>query len=180
MTEGTFAPWVEPIAAQHRESRARVLEYARAVQEDAWATPSPLEGWSCKDVLAHIGKANDQMFQAILREVIAGRNLDRSVFAVDTDGDNERLVEERRGRPMSEIIAELEEAGDEVQALLSQLTEAAEDYRQEDPPFILSGFMRLVLREDHDGEHLAQLRQALTRPAPTKSERKRKIRIGRT
>ena len=138
-----------------------MLEYARAAPEDAWATPSPLERWNCKDVLAHIGKANDQMFQAILREVNAGRHLDRSIFAVDTDGDNERLVEERRERPVSEIIAELEEAGDEVQELLSQLTGEAEDYRQDDPPFILSGFMRLVHDEDHDGEHLAQIRAAL-------------------
>ncbi|MCH8994197.1 MAG: DinB family protein [Chloroflexi bacterium] len=157
----TLASWVEPVASRMRESRARVLEYARTVPEDAWASPSPLEGWSCKDVLAHIGKANDGMFQAILREIIVGRHLDRSIFAVDTDGDNERLVEERRERPVSEIIAELEEAGDEVQELLSQLTGEAEDYRQDDPPFILSGFMRLVHDEDHDGEHLAQIRAVL-------------------
>ncbi len=161
MTVRTFASWVELVAARTRESRARVLEYARARPEDVWATPSPLDGWSCKDVLAHIGRANDQMFQAILREVIAGRHLDRSIFAVDTDGDNERLVEERRERPVGEIVAELEESGDEVQELLSQLSDEDESYRQEDPPFILSGFIRLVHNEDHDEEHLAQLRTAL-------------------
>ena len=161
MTERTFASWVKPVAARTGESRARVLEYVRTQSEDVWATASPLDGWSCKDVLAHIGKANDQMFQAILRELIAGKHLDRSIFAVDTNGDNERLVEERRGRPMAEIVAELEEAGDEVQELLSQLSEEDESYGQEDPPFILSGFIRLVQNEDHDGEHLAQLRTAL-------------------
>ena len=161
MTVRTFASWVEPVAARTRESRARVLEYVRTRPEDVWATPSPLDGWSCKDVLAHIGKANDQMFQAILRELIAGRQLDRSIFAVDTNGDNERLVEESRERPVGEIVAELEETGDEVQELLSQLTDKDEGYRQEDPPFILSGFMRLVHDEDHDEEHLAQLRTAL-------------------
>ncbi len=165
MTNRAFTSWVEPVATRMRASGARVLEYARAVPADAWATPSPLEGWSCKDVLAHIGKANDQMFQAILREVIAGRNLDRSIFAVDTDGDNERLVEERRDRPVAEIIAEVEEADEEVQELLSQLTDEAEDYRQDDPPFIFSGFMRLVHDEDHDGEHLAQIRAALEEPS---------------
>ena len=163
MSERTFASWVEPVAARMRESRARVLEYVRARPEDVWATPSPLNGWSCKDVLAHIGRANDQMFQAILREVIAGSHLDRSIFAVDTDGENARLVEERRDRPMVEIIAELEESGDEVQGLLSQLTDEDEDHRHEDPPFILSGFMRLVHDEDHDEEHLAQIRVALER-----------------
>ncbi len=192
MTERTFAPWVEPIAARMRESRARVLEYARAVPEDAWAAPSPLPGWSCKDVLAHIGRGNDQMFQAILRDVIGGRRLDRSIFAVDTDGENARLVEERRDRPVAEIIVELEESGDEVQELLSQLTDESEGYRQEDPPFILSGFMRLVHDEDHDEEHLAQIRGAgdvmlrnvgtglQTRPAPTQSGRAGESRPGGT
>ena len=161
MTERTFASWVTPIATRTRESRARVLEYVRTQPEDVWATPSPLDGWSCKDVLAHIGKANDQMFQAILREVIADRHLDRAIFAVDTTGDNERLVEERREHPVADIVAELEESGDEVQELLSQLTDGDESYSQEDPPFILSGFIRLVHDEDHDKEHLAQLRTAL-------------------
>jgi hypothetical protein len=108
-----------------------------------------------------MGKGNDQMFQAILREVIAGRHVDRSIFAIDTDGENERLVEERRDRPATDIIAELEESGGEVQELLSQLTDEHEGYKQDDPPFILSGFLRLVHNEDHDGEHLAQIRTAL-------------------
>ncbi len=161
MTERTFAAWVEPVAARTRESRARVLEYARSLPADAWSQPTGNEGWTCKDIFAHIGKGNDQMFQAILREVIAGRHLARSIFAVDTDGENARLVEERRDRPAAAIIAELEESGDEVQELLSQLTDEHEGYTQEDPPFILSGFLRLVHNEDHDGEHLAQIRTAL-------------------
>ena len=161
MTNRTFAAWVEPTAVRMRESRTRVLEYARPLPAEAWSRPTGNEGWTCKDVFAHIGKGNDQMFQAILREVIEGRHLDRSIFAVDTDGENERLVEERRGRPAAELIAELEESGDDVQELLSQLTDEHEGYRQDDPPFILSGFMRLVHNEDHDGEHLAQIRTAL-------------------
>ncbi len=161
MTERTFAPWVEPTAVRLRESRTRTLEYARSLPADAWSRPTGNEGWTCKDIFAHIGKGNDQMFQAILREVIAGRHVDRSIFALDTDGENERRVEERRGRSSAEIIAELEESGDEVQELLSQLTDEHEGHRQDDPPFILSGFLRLVLNEDHDEEHLAQIRTAL-------------------
>ena len=161
MTARTFAPWVEPLATRMGESRTRTLEYARSLPAEAWSRPTGNEGWTCKDVFAHIGKGNDQMFQAILREVIAGRHVDRSIFAVDTDGENERLVEERRGRSAAEIIAELEESGDEVQELLSQFTDTHEGYQQDDPPFILSGFTRLVLNEDHDGEHPAQIRAAL-------------------
>ncbi len=161
MTNRTFAAWVAPTAARMRESRTRTLEYARSLSAEAWSRATGNEGWTCKDIFAHMGKGNDQMFQAILREVIAGRHVDRLIFAVDTDGENERLVEERRARPAAEIIAELEESGDEVQELLSQLTDEHESYRQDEPPFILSGFMRLVHNEDHDEEHLAQIRTAL-------------------
>ena len=161
MTARTFVAWVEPLATRMGESRARTLEYARSLSAEAWSRPTGNEGWTCKDVFAHIGKGNDQMFQAILREVVAGRQVDRSIFAIDTDGENKRRVAERRGRSVAEIIAELEASGDEVQELLSQFTDTHEGYQQDDPPFILSGFMRLVLNEDHDGEHLAQIRAAL-------------------
>lgn len=161
MTERTFARWVEPIAAACRESRGRVVEFARSQPEAAWDRPSPLEGWTCKDLLAHIGKANDMMFQEILRTISAGKPLDRSVFAVDTDGDNNRKVDERRSWPAAKVIEEVEVAGEEMQDLLAQLADGHEHYKQDDPPFILSGFLDLVEREDHDSEHLAQLRAAL-------------------
>jgi len=161
VTTRTFAAWVQPVADRLRESRAQVLAFARSQPEEAWATPSTLDGWTCKDLLAHVGKGNDMMLQDILRAVITGRHLNRSIFAVDTDGENKRRVEERRERSVAEVMAEVAEAGDEVQELLSQLTEAHEAYTQDQPPFVLSGFMQLVEREDHDLEHLAQLRSAL-------------------
>ena len=157
----TFAKWVEPIAAKLREERTQVVEYARSLPEEAWNRPCTDEGWTCKDVLAHIGKANDQLFQSILREVIAGRHIEQSVLDIDTHGDNERLVAERRDWPVAKVIAEVEEAGEEIQELLSQLTEADEGYRQDSPPFILAGFVRLVEGEGHALEHLAQIRAAL-------------------
>ncbi len=51
MTTRTFAPWVEPIAARFRESRAELLEFARSLPSEAWSRPSPNTGWSCKDLL---------------------------------------------------------------------------------------------------------------------------------
>ena len=161
MSARTFAPWVAPIAAQLREGRTQVLGFARSVPAEAWARPSPLEGWTCKDILAHLAGGNDGMVQKILRSVVAREPVDRSVLATDTDAENARGVEERRGWSVEELIAELEADGQESQELLSRLTEADEDLRQDDLPLGLGEFLALVHAEDHDGLHLAQLRTAL-------------------
>ncbi len=162
MTERTLAAWVEPIAARHRSDREEVLALARSLPEEAWATPSGLEGWTCKDVLAHIGKGNDQLYQQLLRQVISGGKIDTAIFRdVDTDAENAAGVAERRSLSPAEVIAEFEEASEEVLDLLAQLTEDHEHLRQEDPPFILKGFMDLIDKESHSIEHLKQLRAAL-------------------
>ena len=164
MITRTFAPWVEPIAVVLRENRAQVVAFARAQPLEAWERPSPLEGWTCKDLLAHIGKGNDQIFQQLLRMVVAGAPVDIAIFAEDTDEANAREVSARRDRPIEDVIAELEESGAEVQELLAQLTEEHEHLRQEHPPFIFKTFLPWVLEEAHDLEHLAQLRAALETP----------------
>ncbi|MCH7698892.1 MAG: maleylpyruvate isomerase N-terminal domain-containing protein [Chloroflexi bacterium] len=161
MTERTFAVWVEPIAARQRSDDAKVLEFARSLPEAAWATPGGLDGWTCKDVMAHIGYGNDQLYQQLLRQVIAGGKIDTAIFRdVDTDAENAAGVEDRRGLSPEEVIDEFEEAGEEVLDLLAQLTDDHEHLRQEDPPFILKGFMDLIDKESHSIEHLKQLRQA--------------------
>ena len=161
MTTRTFAPWVEPVAARLRENRAQVVAFAGSVPAEAWECPSPLDGWTCKDLIAHIGKGNDQIFQQVLRMVVAGNPIDTSIFKADTDEANAREVGARRGRSPDAIIAEAEGAGEEVQELLSQLRDEHEHFRQKDPPFILKTFLEFVLKESHDLEHLAQLRAAL-------------------
>ena len=166
MTERTFAPWVEPIAARHRRDDAQVLTFARSVPEAAWGTPSGLEGWSCKDVMAHIGNGNDQLYQQLLRQVISGGKIETAIFRdVDTDGENAAGVEERRGLSPEEVIDEFGEAGEEVLDLLAQLTDDHEHLRQKDPPFILKGFMDLIDKESHSIEHLKQLKEALDIPS---------------
>lgn len=162
MPERMFAAWVAPIAAGHRRDGVKVLEFARALPDEAWGTPSGLDGWSCKDVLAHIGKGNDQLYQQLLRQVIAGGKVDTAIFRdVDTDAENAAGVAERRSLPPAGVIAEFEEASEEVQDLLAQLTDEHEHMRQEDPPFVLKGFMEMVMKESHSIEHLKQLKKAL-------------------
>ena len=172
-----YAAWVEPVAEQLKENRAQVLEFARSLPPEAWGRPTSNDGWSCKDVLAHIGGGNDRMFQTILRSVIEREPLDPSILTIDTDTENARGVEERRGRTPDELIAELDEAGEEIQELLSGLTDVHKELRQDGFPMSLGEFLQLVQTESHDLEHLAQIRAALSmdqdrrdRPLPARPE----------
>ena len=158
MTSGrTFAPWVEPIAAQHRESRGQVIRAARQMFPEQWRMPSPLPGWSYQDLLAHLA-VGDWVCQTVLRAATANERLDMAAIA-DLDGANERYRQERAGRSVEELLTEVEEEGEDTQALLARLTEADENRTQEDAPVGLGEYLRMF--PGHDREHLAELRQAL-------------------
>jgi len=168
MTERQFASWVEPIAALYGERRSRLVAFARALPADAWKLPAHESGWTCKDLLAHVAGDTGQNLHVALRAIIDGRAIAPELFE-DFDVRNERDVEERRGRSVAELTAELVAAGEDTQQLLSRLTDG-DEHRQE---VGLRGTLAEALRAlaDHDAVHLEQLRAA-TSPAagvPAKS-----------
>jgi hypothetical protein len=163
-TSSAFAAWVAPVAAQMRGARDEVIEFARAQDGDFWSQkPRGADGWTNKDLLAHVGGGNDQMLQLILRAVIAKQPIGASVTTMDTDAENARGVEERHDWPFEQVIAELESSGDEMQSLLGQLTDGDRDRTLEGLNITLEQLMAVVQAEDHDREHLAQLRATLER-----------------
>jgi hypothetical protein len=54
MTKREFVSWVEPIAHELIERREDVVAFARSLPAGAWGEPSAIEGWTRKDVLAHL------------------------------------------------------------------------------------------------------------------------------
>ncbi len=159
MTSRTFVSWVEPIAAKLRESRVQIVDVARTIPTEAWSRPSPNEGWSYKDLLAHLA-GGDWMCQKGLRAVVANEWLDTSASAIaDYEGRNERFRREREGHSIEELIAEVEAEGEETQGLLARLTEADEGRRQEDIPMSEGEYLRGF--PGHDRRHLEELRTAL-------------------
>ena len=159
MTDRTFATWVEPIAGKLRESRAQIVDVARTIPTGAWSRPSPNEGWSYKDLLAHLA-GGDWMCQKGLRAVLANERVDTSASAIaDYNGRSERFRREREGHSIEELIAEVEAEGEETQGLLARLTEADEERRQEDIPMSEGEYLRGF--PSHDKRHLAELRTAL-------------------
>ena len=159
MTERTFAAWLAPTAARLRESREELLELVRRLSPADWGRPTPNEGWTYKDILAHLASSDASDLHIVLRAVIARERVDPTLLS-DPDARNARNVEERRGRSVEELIAELEADGEETQQLLSQLRPGDENLRQDDIPMSLGE----GLGNDpggHDREHLAHLRVAL-------------------
>ncbi len=159
MTERTFADWVEPLAAAPRESRAEVVAFARSLPPEAWERPSPLPGWSCRDLLAHLAGDTGKLLPGVLRSVIAGQPLDPAVLT-GAEEKNERDVLERRGRTVDELISEIEDDGKTLDECYSQLTDEHRDLRQDGFPMSLG---EALSNEPggHFREHLADLRSAV-------------------
>jgi Mycothiol maleylpyruvate isomerase N-terminal domain len=161
MPERTFVEWVEPIAATLAEDRRQVIAFARSASAEIWAQSSDVDGWSYKDILAHLAGGNDLMLQRLLRSVVAHEPLDPSLPHLDTDVENARGVEARRDWPLEALIAELERDGDEVQDLLARLTTDDEHLHPDAFSISVGRFLQIVEEERHDLLHLEQLRGGL-------------------
>jgi hypothetical protein len=80
------------------------------------------------------------------------------MWSIDTDAANARGVAARRSWPIERVIAELEEGGEELRELLSELGDEDETASIGSPTMKLGDFVRIVGHERHDREHLRQLR----------------------
>lgn len=162
MTSRTLASWVAPVAAKERDTAAEIVALARSLPAAAWGRPSPLEGWTYKDVLAHLASNDDLRY--LLQGVIAKERVDPARFVRGgADALNAREVAARRDRTVEQVIAEFEALEEEVQELLARLTDADQAYQQEDIPWNLAQAFGYALNEPgfHYKQHLEQLRTAL-------------------
>ena len=166
MVKRSFVSWVEPLARRDREGRAAFLDFARSLPDEAWRRPSPVEGWTYRDVLAHIAGDTNKWFSHMLHAALDGQQLDTTRVGpgVDVDALNDCDVKERIGRSIAELIAEIEADGEEHEDLLSRLTDDHKEFRL--AAYLLSlgellGGNAAGNHGAHDREHLAQLRTAL-------------------
>jgi uncharacterized protein (TIGR03083 family) len=123
MATRTFVPWVEPVAKELREGRFEIARTARKLLPEHWSMPSPLEGWTNKDLLAHLA-TGDWVFQWMLRGALGLETFDIVERGFDfVNEGNAQRVEERKDRAPEELIAEVESEGERTQELLAQLPE---------------------------------------------------------
>jgi uncharacterized protein (TIGR03083 family) len=164
MIARTFVAWVEPKAQELRQGRAEIARTARQLLPEQLSVPSPLEGWTYKDLLAHLA-SGDWFFQTMLRETLGiEKGLpDEQDMSFVNDG-NARMLAERKDRGVEELIAEAESEGEETQELLSQISDATDPsavvwHRPNGDSVTLQQWLEGF--PQHDKGHVAQLRTAL-------------------
>jgi hypothetical protein len=154
-----FAPWVEPIAERMGLTRAEIVALARSLPDDAWSRPSPNEGWTYHDLLAHLADDTNKNLHAALRAIADGRDIGAALFE-NIDARNARGVLDRRSQSIAQLIAEIERDGERMQELLARIREDDEHRTQRELHSTFGTFLREGLAE-HDARHLEELRTAM-------------------
>ncbi len=161
MAERTFASWVEPIAAQLRDNRAEVVEVARSLPAEAWDEPSVLEGWSRKDVLAHLAGDSNKVSAAAMRSAI-DPSVSPPSFGENLHILNAKDIEARRDTLVLELIAEIDDDCETWLELMSRFEDNT-DCRWPGFPVSLREYLDLLV--PHDRDHLAEMCAGLEVPA---------------
>jgi hypothetical protein len=158
----TFLPALEDSMRRLVRGREGLLRAIYSVADEAWADPAHGEGqgWTYKDVLAHVA-TNDLRPQARMRGVLGQWDAEEQALILKTDEWNEDHVAERRERSVRELIDEMQGNRHDTLVLIAQLgpqhmeqTVKFADGR-EVPVRDYVGFLG-----DHDSMHAGQLAAA--------------------
>ena len=118
----TFLPEIEATFRALSRYREGFLRAVYSLAEDAWDEAGPDPGWTYRDALAHVA-SNGLRIQTRLRALLGQR--DEAELEALREGDghswNQRAVEERRGRSVSELVDELAAGRHETLRLLSRI-----------------------------------------------------------
>lgn len=145
----------DELAAAHQALRA-LLDTVRG---DAWSLPTPNEGWTVKDTLAHLctGETGNAL---IGRRIIDGEA--KPVEGFDLNRWNQRQVEKRRDKTAEELWQELDTARAETLAFLDGLRLdqlQLRGHRTTGDETTLEGVFRQIAR--HERGHTDDIRAAL-------------------
>src|SRR5262245_34103923 len=83
-----------------RDERENVLAVARTFDADEWQRPSDCSGWRVQDVVAHMA--------CVFRQIVEPSSLPPAT-SDDVEANAEPPVDQRRGWPPEEVLAEYEE-----------------------------------------------------------------------
>jgi len=147
------------IAAALTATRDQLQAITSGLQEADWQRPTPNEGWTIKDVLAHL-TASEPGLVVMARRIL--NDEESAVAGFDVHRYNQRQVEKRRERSGAELLDDLAAARQETLALLAELSEAQLDKpgrRTTGEETTLEGVFRQI--SGHTETHTADIRRTL-------------------
>jgi len=144
------------LLARLAAARAGLLEQLIGLDERALTEVPVLDGWTIKDLLAHIA-AWDRWEERTMKCMVAGEVPDFTAVQ-DFDASNAAFVAEWRDRTLAEVLAELQAARADWVAWLESLSEV-EFFRRRSYAGWDWSFSVVPLRVQwqHDAEHAAQI-----------------------
>jgi uncharacterized protein (TIGR03083 family) len=92
-----------------REERERIIGFLEGIDAGAWEKPSLCEGWTVREVAAHLA--------GNMADVVAGR-----LEGAGSEAYNQRQVDERAGKSTAEILEEWKQDGARFEAFAAQMT----------------------------------------------------------
>ena len=148
---------MDPHLALDRLILERAGLYAALLSlDEATLTSRPLCGtWTAHDVLAHIAGWETRL-AGHLPTLLAGRGMEIP-DVLEIHAYNDRLVAERRGLPLSALLAELEQSLESITALLDPLPAAELERPHRVPWGETSAEAWVRLEAGHEAEHAAGL-----------------------
>lgn len=84
------------LAALRRE-RTHLVAYLDALTGDEWRAPSRAEGWSVRDVVAHLGATTRSLLGPGMRQVLTSSS---------AEALNDAQVDTRRSWPVDKVVSE--------------------------------------------------------------------------
>lgn len=124
-----------------------------------WGAPAPgYDGWTCKDLLAHLSSTAASL-PAVAGSVVAVASSAGPSVPFDSDRWNASQVRRRADKETRELVLELESGTDRLVAQLAELPL--------DQPITIGPYAGLSLRDamlemlEHQRHHLADLERAL-------------------
>ena len=144
-----------------RSSREELDQAIAGLGESDLASPGVAEGWSAKDLLAHITAWEAEMLKALGQARLGRKPTGAVVESPDVDALNARWQKETAKKPLDKVLADMEAARKQTIKQVERLTD--EDLNDPRKYAWLKGttLAELIAGEtfEHEREHAAQIRK---------------------
>src|SRR5438105_1143737 len=104
-----------------QQSRDSLLDAVARVREGDWAKPTPVEGWSVRDQLAHLAY-NQPGQPKLIRSILEGKGGTSANF--DLHYYNRRGLEKQKDKSIEQMVADLAAGHAETLRVLDEMDEA--------------------------------------------------------